>query len=87
MPVIEPNSEDIKLPTELQVKTLAHHGICAGYIDKLKLVERIDARLPISKEKGAILTHGQRVKAMIINGLGFTQNPIYLIKDLDSHKL
>ncbi|MCP5078509.1 MAG: hypothetical protein GY951_10710 [Psychromonas sp.] len=54
MPVIEPNSEDIKLPTELQVKTLAHHGICAGYINKLKLVERIDVRSPISKEKCAI---------------------------------
>lgn len=78
MPDLASNTENIKLPAELQVKTLAHHGICAGYIDKLKLVERIDARLPISKEKGAILTHGQRVKAMIINGLGFTQSPIYL---------
>ncbi len=78
MPDLKLNTEDIKLPEELQVKTLAHHGICAGYIDKIKLVERIDARLPIGKEKGAILTHGQRVKAMIINGLGFTQSPIYL---------
>ncbi len=72
------NTDNIKLPSGLQVKTLAHHGICAGYIDKIKLVERIDARLPVCKEKGAILTHGQRVKAMIINGLGFTQSPIYL---------
>ncbi len=78
MPNLASNTENIKIPAELQVKTLAHHGLCAGYIDKLKLVERIDARLPISKEKGAILTHGQRVKAMIINGLGFTQSPIYL---------
>jgi transposase len=44
----------------------------------LVLVERIDARLPISKKHGAILCHGQRVKAMIICGLGFTQSPIYL---------
>lgn len=81
MPDLESNTEDSKLLPGLQVKTLAHHGICAGYIDKIKLVERIDARLPISKEKGAILTHGQRVKAMIINGLGFTQSPIYLTPD------
>ena len=78
MPQISSSNENIKPPEDLQVKTLAHHGICAGYIDKIKLVDRIDARLPVSKEKGAILTHGQRVKAMIINGLGFTQSPIYL---------
>ncbi len=62
----------------IQVETLGHHGIVAGFVNKLKLVERIDARLPVSKEKGACLSHGQRIKAMIINGLGFTQNPIYL---------
>ena len=62
----------------VQVETLDHLGIVAGLVDKLKLVERIDARMPISKEKGAIVTHGHSIKAMIINGLGFTQNPIYL---------
>jgi transposase len=61
---------------EIQVSTLGHHGIVAGFVDKLKLVERIDARIPVSKE--AHLTYGQRIKAMIINGLGFTQNPMYL---------
>ena len=66
------NEEDIK------IEALDYHGITAAFIDKLKIVERIDARLPVSKAHGAILTHGQRVKAMIINGLGFTQSPIYL---------
>jgi len=63
---------------DIKNETLDYHGITAGFVDKLKIVERIDARLPISKTNGAILTHGQRVKAMIINGLGFTQSPIYL---------
>ena len=63
---------------EIKIESLDHHGITAGFVDKLKIVERIDARLPVSKKHGAIVTHGQRVKAMIINGLGFTQNPIYL---------
>lgn len=63
---------------EIKNETLDYHGITAGFVDKLKIVERIDARLPTSKANGAILTHGQRVKAMIINGLGFTQSPIYL---------
>ena len=62
----------------VQVETLDHLGIVAGLVDKLKLVERIDAIIPISKEHGTIVTHGQSIKAMIINGLGFTQNPIYL---------
>jgi transposase len=62
----------------IQVETLDHLGIVAGLVDKLKLVERIDARIPLSKAHGAIVTHGQSIKAMIINGLGFTQNPIYL---------
>ena len=62
----------------VQVETLDHLGIVAGLVDKLKLVQRLDARLPISKRHGAIVSHGQSIKAMIINGLGFTQNPIYL---------
>jgi len=66
------------LNEDIKNESLDYHGITAAFIDKLKIVERIDARLPISKNNGAILTHGQRVKAMIINGLGFTQNPIYL---------
>jgi hypothetical protein len=60
------------------VETLDHLGIVAGLVNKLKLVERIDARISISKVHGSIVTHGESIKAMIINGLGFTQNPIYL---------
>jgi hypothetical protein len=60
------------------VEMLDHLGIIAGLVNKLKLVERIDARIAISKAHGAILTHGESIKAIIINGLGFTQNPNYL---------
>ena len=63
---------------ELQIQNIDHLGVAAGLIDKLKLVERIDAKLPISEHKRSHVTHGQRIKAMILNGLGFTQNPIYL---------
>jgi transposase len=72
------HNEQHDLNEELNIESLDYHGITACFVDKLKIVERIDARLPISKANGAILTHGQRVKAMLINGLGFTQNPIYL---------
>ena len=63
---------------EIRSIPLDHLGIAAGLIDKLKLVERLDARLPILNQQQSHLSHGQRIKAMILNGLGFTQNPIYL---------
>ena len=63
---------------EIRSIPLDHLGIAAGLIDKLKLVERIDARLPIRNQQQSHISHGQRIKAMILNGLGFTQNPIYL---------
>ncbi len=77
--MLQAESIEQKEKTDLvQVETLDHLGIVAGLVDKLKLVQRINARVPISKTHGAIVTHGQSIKAMIINGLGFTQNPIYL---------
>ncbi len=61
---------------QLQIQKIEHLGVVAGLIDKLKLVEHIDARL--SNSELSHVTHGQRIKAMLLNGLGFTQNPIYL---------
>jgi hypothetical protein len=39
----------------VQLETLDHLGLVAGLGDKLKLVERIDASVPISKTQGAIV--------------------------------
>ncbi len=55
----------------IKIEALDYNGITVAFIDKLKIVERINARLPVSKAHGAI-------KVMLINGLGFTQRPIYL---------
>jgi hypothetical protein len=46
------------------VETLEHLGIVAGLVDKLKRVERIDARISISKAHGAIVTHGESIKVL-----------------------
>lgn len=46
-------------------------------VDELGLVERIDQLLPKDEERRT-LSHGQVVKAMIINGLGFNQRALYL---------
>lgn len=62
----------------IEVQRLDHLGLVASAIDTLKLVARIDKRLPISDNRDSHVTHGQRVKAMIINGLGYTTHPLYL---------
>ena len=68
----------INVLSDIEVQRLDHLGLVAGAIDTLKLVERIDKRLPICDSRDSHVTHGQRVKAMIINGLGYTSHPLYL---------
>ena len=60
----------------IQVKNLDHLGIVAGIVDQIGLVEEID-RL-IGKHPQQIVSTGQVVKAMILNGLGFVSAPLYL---------
>jgi transposase len=62
----------------LKVIRLGHLGIVAAMINELGIIDKIDQRLPVSKEHGAIVTIGQRVSAMILNGLGFLNDRLYL---------
>lgn len=57
---------------------LDHLGVVAATVRQLGLVESIDARIPLDKRKGAVLSHGQRIMAMIINGLGYVRAPLYM---------
>ena len=50
---------------------LGHLGLVAATIRELGIIERIDARLALNERKGGIVTYGQRVAAMVLNGLGF----------------
>ncbi len=68
----------VSVLSNIEVQRLDHLGLVASAIDTLQLVERIDKRLPISDSRDSNVTHGQRVKAMIINGLGYTTHPLYL---------
>ena len=54
---------------DIQVKNLDHLGIVAGIIDQIGLVEEIDRQLEQHPQQ--IISTGQVVKAMILNGLGF----------------
>ena len=63
---------------EVEVIHLGYLGIVAAMINELGIIDKIDKRLPVSKERGAIVTIGQRVSAMILNGLGFLNDRLYL---------
>ena len=66
---------------QFSTQHLGHLGLVADKIDSLGLVELIDRRLPISDLQGAKLSHGERVSAMILNGLGFIDSRLYLFPE------
>ncbi len=69
------------------VKTLTmdHHGLVASVCRDLKLAERIDERLG-KVDKRRIVSTGQAVVAMILNGLGFTNRRLYLTAQFFENK-
>lgn len=71
---------------EASGQQLDHLGLVASVIKRLKLIERIDAKIPVSKEKGSKVSIGQRVAAMILNGLGFTDDRLYIFPEFLENK-
>lgn len=55
---------------------LDHLGLVASTIDKLGIAEQIDKLMPMTR--GAKTSYGQRAIAMILNGLGFMDDRLYL---------
>jgi transposase len=72
--------------TKITTEKLDHFGIVAALIRKLKIIERIDEALPLAANKSSKVSHGERVAAMIINGLGFTDKPLYLSPSFFTNK-
>jgi transposase len=71
-----------KLSTDqVKTKALDHLGLLASVIKDIGLVEKIDDLMPISKSMGAKVTMGERVAAMILNGLGFVNNRLYMFSE------
>jgi hypothetical protein len=60
---------------EISVQTVNHLGIIAGLVDEIGLVEQIDQFL--GRHPKEVVSAGQVVKAMIINGLGIVSAPLY----------
>lgn len=63
-------------PNEIQVQDIDHLGIVAGIVDEIGLVEQVDELLGTHSQ--AVVSLGQVLKAMILNGLGFLSAPLYL---------
>ena len=61
---------------EIQVQTINHLGLIAGIIDEIGIEKMINDTLGTDERE--IVTAGQIVKAIILNGLGFISRPLYL---------
>jgi transposase len=77
---------DFLLKEQVKGEVLDHLGIVAVTLDKLKLIDKINARLPVSKNKGSKVCMGKRLAAMILNGLGFIDDRLYLFPEFLSNK-
>jgi transposase len=81
----------VNVLAKVEVQPIDHLGLVAAAIESLRLVQRIDKRLSMKKDSETKVTHGQRVKAMIINGLGYVNAPLYMTskfyQDIDIERL
>jgi len=75
VPVVE-NSVVMLINNEIEIQNIDHLGIVAGIIDAIGLVEIINEL--IGEEPGEKVSPGHVVKAMILNGLGFVSQPLYM---------
>ena len=53
-------------------------GLIAATVQRIGLIEKIDSRIELNETKGGIISHGRRVAAMILNGLGFMNSRLYM---------
>ena len=60
----------------VHVERLDHLGVIASVIKDLELIEMINARLIPAAQ--AMITPGEAVAGMILNGLGFAHRPLSL---------
>jgi len=68
---------------DISGKVMDHLGLVAVTLEKIGLIEKIDARLPLNNSK---TTMGQRVAAMIFNGLGFIDDRLYMFPQFLDNK-
>ena len=64
--------------SQIKVQDIDNLSILAGIIDEMSLVDFFNQLLGTHSQE--IISAGQVVKAMIINGLGFICAPLYLFE-------
>ena len=64
----------------LKIKRLDQHGIVAGVIDDLKIVEIVNQWVDVDEPEP--VSSGMIIKSMILNGLGFSSRPLTLSSQL-----
>ncbi|HVA99345.1 MAG TPA: IS1634 family transposase [Bacteroidia bacterium] len=77
---------DFLLKEQVSGKVLDHLGLVAVTMEKLGLIKKIDDKLPVSANKGSKVSMGQRAAAMILNGLGFLDDRLYMFPDFLANK-
>jgi transposase len=63
-------------PEKIQIQTINHLGLIAGIIDEIGIEQIINEVVGFDDRE--LVTAGQVVKAIILNGLGFVSRPLYL---------
>ncbi len=71
-------------PEEIEVKNLDHLGIVAGIVDEIGIVEKVNELLGTDERER--VNCGEVVKAIILNGLGFVAQPLYLFPNFFKNK-
>lgn len=70
---------------EYQTQNLDHLGLVAAQFDDLGLVNLINEVMPQDSEKRNV-SLGHAIKAMVVNGLGFSNHTLYLMPDFYEDK-
>lgn len=65
-------------PHQASSQVLDHLGLVSTVMHKIKLIDKIDRYLPVSKRHGAKVTRGECVGSMVLNGLGFIDDRLYM---------
>ena len=64
---------------EIRTLPLDHLGLVSSIFDQLDIADLIDDRLP--KKRNHNLEHSRLMKAMILNGLGYVGQRLYLFPE------
>jgi transposase len=72
------------MPEDYSSQTIEHLGMVSAMFDELGIGKIVDANIPPDPQR--IVSAGQALKAMVLNGLGFAQRRLYLTPEFFTNK-